>query len=84
MRLVIIEWEDSIKPDPEWRWLTDIKTNKIVKCKSVRFLIYDGEDVKSLDQNTGKINGTDGTQLCGVIQIPTSSVIKITNLVECL
>lgn len=80
IKLVLIEWEDSIRPDPEWRYVSDIETNKIVKCESVGFLIHDGENVKSLAPNIGRIDDTDDTQVSGVIQIPTCSVKKITRL----
>ena len=77
--LVLIEWEDSAQPVAEWRYLADIGEFDIVRCRSVGFLIHDGEVVKALASNIGDL-GTEHTQMCGVIRIPTRCVTRMRRL----
>lgn len=51
--LVLVEWEDSMRPAPEWMYLRDFKAGDICKCVSVGFLVYDGEDKKVLAPQYG-------------------------------
>ena len=51
--LVMIEWEDSAQPLPNWRYLADFEADGAVLCTSVGWLIHDGEDVKALAPNMG-------------------------------
>ena len=78
-RLVLIEWEDSAQPAAAWMWLQGAKwEGGAVKCQSVGWLVYDGEDVKALAPNRGNMDGD--VQVSGVIRIPTRCVTKIRRL----
>jgi hypothetical protein len=77
--LVLIEWEDSARPDSQWRYLSECTAKEIVRCQSVGFLIYDGKDVKTLAPNLGDANGPD-TQACGIIRIPARCVMRVRKL----
>ncbi len=77
--LVLLEWEDSARPVPAWQFLDDINDTAVVRCQSVGFLIYDGEDTKVLAPNVGEI-GTEEAQASGVIRIPTRCVTKMRRL----
>ncbi len=77
--LVQIEWEDSAQPVAAWQYLDDIDKSEIVRCQSVGFLIYDGEDVKALAPNIGDL-GTEHAQASGVIRIPTRSITRVKRL----
>ncbi len=79
-RLVLVEWEDSARPAPEWRFVSDIPTPTAVRCNSVGWLIHDGADVKALAPNMGDIDSDDAAQACGVIKIPSRCVVRITPL----
>ena len=77
-KLVLIEWEDSTQPVSGWNWLEGYSWDGVVKCQSVGWLIYDGEDVKALAPNTGDVGGD--WQISGVIRIPTRCITRITFL----
>lgn len=48
----------------------------------VGWLIADGDDLKALTPNMGSINDERSLQVSGVIQIPTSCVLRVTRLEE--
>ena len=77
--LVQIEWEDSAQPAAAWQYLDDIDKPEIVQCRSVGFLIYDGQDVKALAPNIGDL-GTEHAQASGVIRIPVRSITRVRRL----
>lgn len=82
-KLVIIEWEDSRRPDPEWSFLTEYSAPGICACVSVGYLVADYQWMKVLAPNLADIHSiNDGMQISGVIHIPASSITKITELVE--
>ena len=73
--LVLIEWEDSAQPVSGWCWLNETTWGHIVICRSVGWLIHDGEDIKVLAPNLGDLDGE--LQACGVIRIPARSVTRV-------
>lgn len=79
-KLVLIEWEDSAQPVSGWSWLDGHTWESIIKCRSVGWLIHDGEDVKALAPNMGDMGGEESAQVPGVIRIPARAIIKITEL----
>jgi len=79
--LVLIEWEDSARPIPEWLWLEDWQQGEIVRCASVGWLIEDG-DVKALAPNTGDVGPDGPAQVSGVIRIPARAVVRMVRLEE--
>ena len=78
-RLVLIEWEDSVRPDSEWRHLESVSATEIIKCQSVGFLIHDGKSVKSLAPNVAEVGKPDA-QASGIIRIPARCITKIRDL----
>lgn len=80
--LVLIEWEDSARPIPEWRYLSDFKASGPVKCASVGWLLYDGTDKKVLAPNMGEIESEHNIQACGVIMIPARAVTRVVRVKE--
>lgn len=73
-KLVLIEWEDSARPVPEWSWLDGSVWESVTRCKSVGWLIHDGKDVKALAPNIGEMCGD--SQVSGVIRIPTRCIVR--------
>ncbi len=73
--LVVIEWHDSRRPISEWRYLSDLEGEGPLVCKSVGWLIDDGE-TKLLCQTVGDAD-EDGAQGMGIIQIPAVAVISV-------
>ena len=80
--LVMVEWEDSARPVPDWTYLADFPASVIrcVHCVSVGWLIHDG-DVKALSPNMGDI-GSENMQVSGVIRIPARCIVRIVELDE--
>jgi len=82
-QLVLLEWEDSAQPKPEWVFMSDIDDPDIVKCMSVGWLIKDGKDVKALAPNYGNYDDPNGEQQAsGIICIPTCSITRTVKLKE--
>ena len=79
--LVMIEWEDSRRPESNWTLLSTFTTGEAVRCFSAGWLIHDGQDVKALAPNMGDIGDAD-VQVSGVIRIPARCILKITRLNE--
>lgn len=79
-KLVLVEWEDSTQPVPNWTWLSEKSPARegIVRCQSVGWLIHDGDDVKVLAPNRGALG--EHVQVCGVIRIPARAVVKVRTL----
>jgi len=78
--LVLIEWEDSAQPTPQWEHLSDWQAGGVVRIASVGWLIKDGKKMKALAPNMGGIDGKASVQVSGVIRIPTSCVISVKEL----
>ena len=77
--LVMIEWVDSLQPIARWQYLRNFGEPSVSLCLSVGWLIHDGEDVKALTPNFGHTNDEHSLQISGVIQVPASCVVKITD-----
>lgn len=80
--LVMIEWEDSAQPIPTWSYLSSFEPTGTIRCASVGWLIRDDAQMKALAPNMGAINDERSLQVSGVIQIPTSCVLRVTRLKE--
>ena len=76
MQLVLITWYDAEGCASDWRFLENTE-HKIMICKSVGWLIYDGDDCKTLIPHM-----TDNLkQGCGDMTIPTIAIKSIQKLV---
>jgi len=78
--LVLIEWDDSAQPKPNWVFLSHIETPEIVKCVSVGWLVFDGKNVKALAPNIGDYDDSDSVQGSGIICIPSRSITRLVKL----
>lgn len=78
-RLVLIEWLDSRQPISSWQYLEDIETTAC-KCKSVGYLVYEGDGIKRLAPNLADIDKPDSIQASGVITIPEICIEKVVDL----
>lgn len=79
--LVMITWEDSLRPRPAWEWLSEFQASNIVTIRSVGWLIHDDEKSKALAPNLGG-HDDDAMQVSGIIEIPDRAVIKVEKLME--
>jgi len=77
--LVLIEREDGPQPIASWQYLVEMEPPRIVKCRSVGWLVHDDANVKALAPNVGEMD-TDHAQASGVIRIPTRCVTCVRKL----
>ena len=77
--LVLIEWEDSVQPVRVWQHLDELGAHGIMRCQSIGFLVYDGNDVKVLAPNVAELD-TDDAQASGIIRIPARCVTRVRSL----
>lgn len=77
--LVLIEWEDS-HSSGSWQTLDTEIEDRVLVCRSVGWLIVDGQCAKVLAPHLNQ--GEDGVPLqgCGVMTIPTAAVIRMVGL----
>ena len=80
--LVIIEWEDSRRPDGAWKHLAGSHAWDSVKCASVGWLVVDDKEKKVLAPNTGHIDDASNVLMSGQLVIPTSCVPRLSGLNE--
>jgi hypothetical protein len=81
MRLVLIEWVDSYGCSPQWRELSDC-TPELLVCRSVGWLLHDGEDVKVVVPHV--IESPESSRIAdqgsGDMTIPTSAIRSISDV----
>lgn len=65
--LVMVEWEDSTQPISGWVWLEDQSCGYVVKCRSVGWLVHDGDGMKVLAPNIGHVGKDETVQASGVL-----------------
>jgi len=73
-KLVLIEWKDS-QYVPGWH--RDDPPIVSLRCRSVGWLIYDGQDSKTI---AAHVTDEDDPQRSGEMTIPTGSIIMVTDL----
>lgn len=78
--LVFVEWEDSAQPISNWQFLADYEPHPTVKCVTVGWLVYDGDDKKGIAQNMGDLK--NNAQVSGVIHIPARCITNLVQLEE--
>ena len=84
-QLVLVKWEDSRQPKPEWQFVDDIQSPSPVSCASVGWVVHQDKSVLSLAPNIGDVDLDEEdsyTQVSGVIEIPISCVKSISVLEE--
>lgn len=81
MRLVLIEWEDSVGADPRWQLLEDTEPRHPAQCRSVGWLACDEDDYKTVIPHTILPGVGVCAQGSGDMTIPTSAVRRIVDLV---
>ena len=80
--LVMVEWEDSAQPIPNWSYLASFDPSGTIRCASVGWLIRDDGQMLALAPNMGALDDENSVQVSGVIQIPTRCVLKVVPLDE--
>lgn len=82
-RLVLVEWEDSFGCASKWENIPEeISSPHVMRCRSVGWLAYDGDDCKVVIPHVGELSDGGPDQGCGDMTIPTCAVTRIVDLVE--
>lgn len=79
--LVLIEWEDS-HADGSWHPLGDGVEDRALVCKSVGWLVLDGERVKVVAPHMNEEEPGVLLQGCGIMTIPSGAVLRIAILTQ--
>jgi len=79
MNLVLIEWADS-HTDGKWHRLDEGIEDRALVCRSVGWLVLDGEHVKVVAPHVNEQESGVFLQGCGVITIPAGAVLRTTVL----
>lgn len=80
MKLVLIEWQDSLGCSANWQKLDGIEPPKPLLCQSVGWLMYDGADCKVVVPHLTKDHANAPRQGCGDMTIPTKCITKLKTL----
>ena len=79
-RLVLVEWVDSCGAIARWQYLDESEPEYIL-CRSVGWLVYDGEDCKRIVPHIGQhTTGDAREQGCGDMTIPTLAIRKMVDV----
>lgn len=77
--MVLIEWEDS-HGDGVWHLLDKPIEDRALVCRSVGWLLLDGERAKVVAPHVNEAEDGVPLQGCGVMTIPARAVVRITDL----
>lgn len=81
MRLVLIEWEDS-HADGAWHQIGGSVEDRALVCRSVGWLVLDGERVKVVAPHINELEAGVPLQACGIMTIPAGAVLRVHNLAQ--
>ena len=83
MRLVMIEWLDSMGVGGEWQCPDCLKDPEPVVCRSVGWIVRETEDyiVVASHHHAGDCNEEASEQVCGTMAITKATVRRITDLI---
>jgi hypothetical protein len=81
MRLVLIEWEDS-HTEGGWQRLDADLEDRAVVCRSVGWLVLDGEAVKIVAPHLNHPETGVPLQGSGVMHIPARAVLRMTDIAQ--
>ncbi len=81
-RLVLIDWVDSHRNPNSWTPLDEFPEPAPLQCRSVGWLVHDGEDCKVVVPHliSGSGHATAPDQGCGDMTIPACAVIRMVDL----
>lgn len=80
-RLVLVEWEDS-HCSQGWEHIGDEIEDRALVCRSVGWLLLDGEKAKVVAPHMSDPDCGVALQANGTMTIPTRAVLRIVDLAE--
>ncbi len=81
MRLVLVEWEDS-HGDGVWHTLTGAVEDRALLCRSVGWLLLDGEHAVVVAPHMNEAEEGVPLQGCGIMTIPRRAVLRVVELTQ--
>lgn len=72
--LVMVEWEDAVRPDGEWEFIRAYKPPGVCQCQSVGWLVSEGNGQIILAPNMAELTDGSAEQMSGMIRIPLRAV----------
>ena len=78
-KLVLIEWDDSVRPLSPWQWVDEYQIPEIVQCISVGYLIAETKTALAIAPNLGDL-ASERIQASGIIRVPRNSVRRMIEL----
>ena len=78
-RLIYIEWEDSCLGDG-WEWLSREKKDEPLICKSIGWLLLDGENTKIVSPHLADKDSGGSYQGSGVMTIPVRAIVRMVEI----
>lgn len=81
LRLVLVEWEDSHAAGT-WQQVSEEIADRALVCRSVGWLILDGECAKVVAPHLNEPEPGVELQACGAMTIPARAVLRITDLAQ--
>lgn len=80
LRLVLIEWLDAFGCSSTWEEVGDVHP-RAMRCRSVGWLVHDGEDCKVVVPHLSEADHDDVKQQgCGDMTIPTCTIRYMVDL----
>lgn len=76
-QMVVIEWEDSTQPTPNWQWLSALGERRAIICQTVGWLLSGYDDPKVVALSLSCLDEEGDRQVSGVIQIPARAIISL-------
>jgi sulfur transfer protein SufE len=73
LKIVRIEWVDSVQPLESWTYINELPDMKIVKCQSMGWVVQQSEDAVRIAQSID----SEQKQVMGVVTIPISAITNI-------
>ena len=80
MRLVLVEWHDSFGCSANWEEIGEDCAPKVLTCRSVGWLVYDGEDCKVIVPHLAEATDHTLRQGCGDMTIPARAILSLVDL----
>lgn len=80
MTLVLVLWDDSMQPTTGWCWLKDVPQRAAASIQTVGWVLRSNPNHIALTASLSLPDEDGEQQVCGVIIIPTCSILKTTVL----
>lgn len=74
VKLELVSWIDSRQSEGSWRYIEDVPTPSVVKCRTVGYIVNETPVAIMIAQSLGD-HDSDNPQCAGIKQIPKCSII---------